>query len=125
MPNLTQLRIAMAGIVTDDSDGKPRTVRKKMRVKMGLYAPSVPTGITATLLARAVANPGFITVLMRCRRSSKPGNGLIITLSVSHSTPRQPVYPRLQRDLAHQPVFGLHRLSERQLPEHPERVQGD
>src|ERR1039458_2227726 len=66
MPNLAQLRIAMAGIVTDDSDGKPRTVRKKMRVKMGLCAPSVPTGITATLLAQAVANPGFITVLEVC-----------------------------------------------------------
>src|ERR1035441_3159746 len=38
---------------------------------------------------------------------------------------RQPVELRAQRDLAHQPVVGVHRHPERQLPEHPERVQGD
>ena len=48
------------------------------------------TGTTASLIARAVAKPGLITVLMRCSRSSKPANALFIALTVSHSMSDQP-----------------------------------
>jgi hypothetical protein len=50
----------------------------------------MPTGTTASLMARAVANPGLITVLMRRSRSSKPANALFIALTVSHSISDQP-----------------------------------
>jgi len=60
------------------------------RSNSGGRAPSMLTGITASLIARAVAKPGLITVLIRCSRSSNPANALFIALTVSHSMSVQP-----------------------------------
>ncbi len=57
---------------------------------MVLYGSSGPAGSTEWLIARAVAKPGFMTVLMICSRSSKPANAHYIALIVSHSTSGQP-----------------------------------
>ena len=51
-------------------------------------APGIQT--TESLAARAVANPGLISVLMIRSRSSKCPNALFIALIVSHSMSDQP-----------------------------------
>ena len=54
------------------------------------YVPSPGTRTTESLAARAVANPGLITVLMIRSRSSKWPKALFIALIVSHSMSDQP-----------------------------------
>src|ERR1035438_3702714 len=74
--------------------GRPRTVGQQTCMGPGderrghLARP--PTRTTASLAARAVANPGLMTVLMIRSRWSKWANALFIALIVSHSMSDQP-----------------------------------
>src|ERR1700722_3600141 len=81
---------AFVRIVAGEGGEKPIPVRNYYSFYPGGRAPSILTGTTASLIARAVANPGLMTVLMRCSRSSKPANALFIAFTVSHSTSGQP-----------------------------------